>query len=353
MTDEAEDYGVGSFSKLFASIVTSTLWREPDHIRVVWITMLAICNKHGVVLASVPGLAAVANVTLEYCLDAIERLMSPDPWSRTKEHDGRRIEVVRGGWRLLNYAHYRDARGQWSDEPSMTPEAIRKRRQRERDSERDTVTSSDGGRPASASASASPVESVNGKEQKDSLHSQSESLADRVTAFVAKHAFGRWRDGVEGYLRASRKPAAVMAELELWMAGELNRRKTDPETLAEALNAYDAATEHGEFKTNHFGGFVRGVHRARERNDNSRRNTSEARSIAEETRAAEERRREEADQAMLVAFANAHPVRCAELKMAAEAEIDRQMPRARDKTPQLFATLVRDELVRLVRVEGQ
>jgi hypothetical protein len=34
-------------------------------------------------------------------------LLSPDPDSRTEDYEGRRIEVVDGGWRLINHAKYR------------------------------------------------------------------------------------------------------------------------------------------------------------------------------------------------------------------------------------------------------
>jgi hypothetical protein len=40
--------------------------------------------------------------------------MSPDPDSRTPEHEGRRIEVIDGGWRLLNHEKYRAIRDEES-----------------------------------------------------------------------------------------------------------------------------------------------------------------------------------------------------------------------------------------------
>ncbi len=35
--------------------------------------------------------------------------MLPDPNSTSKEHDGRRIEIVPGGWKVLNHEIYRTA----------------------------------------------------------------------------------------------------------------------------------------------------------------------------------------------------------------------------------------------------
>jgi len=99
---------VSGYTKLFSTIVASTIWREPDHVRIVWITMLAMSNADGVVEASVPGLADLARVTVEQCEDALTRLRSPDPYSRTKDHEGRRIADVDGGFLILNRAKYRE-----------------------------------------------------------------------------------------------------------------------------------------------------------------------------------------------------------------------------------------------------
>lgn len=97
------------YSKLFSSIVTSTIWREDDKTRIVWITLLALKNRFGQVAGALPGLAAMANVSIEDCAKAIEKLTAPDPYSRTKEFDGRRVDVIEGGWLVLNHAKYRNA----------------------------------------------------------------------------------------------------------------------------------------------------------------------------------------------------------------------------------------------------
>jgi hypothetical protein len=95
------------YTKLFSSIVASTIWREDDKTRIVWITMLAMKNERHIVEASVPGLSDLARVSMEECLKAIDKLSSPDKWSRNQEHKGRRIEKCDGGWRILNGEHYR------------------------------------------------------------------------------------------------------------------------------------------------------------------------------------------------------------------------------------------------------
>lgn len=101
---------MAGYTKLFSSIVASTIWREKKETKIVWITMLAMANANGRVDASVPGLADMARVTVDECAEAIQVLSSPDSWSRSKEFEGRRIEAVDGGWIVLNYGKYRENR---------------------------------------------------------------------------------------------------------------------------------------------------------------------------------------------------------------------------------------------------
>ncbi len=79
--------------------------------RIVWITLLAMSDRRGIVEGSVPGLAVFARLPLEATRMALERLSGPDEDSRSKEQEGRRIEPVDGGWRLINHAKYRDKMG--------------------------------------------------------------------------------------------------------------------------------------------------------------------------------------------------------------------------------------------------
>ncbi|MCB1636055.1 MAG: hypothetical protein KDI51_15815, partial [Xanthomonadales bacterium] len=63
-------------------------------------------------------------------LEALDRLQQPDQFSRTPDHEGRRIAVVEGGWVLLNYATYRQKASQ---EEAREKAAKRKQLQRERE----------------------------------------------------------------------------------------------------------------------------------------------------------------------------------------------------------------------------
>ena len=96
------------YTKLFDSITRSTIWREDHPTRIMWITMLALRNERNIVESSVPGLADTARVTMEECLNALEKFQAPDKWSRNQEHEGRRIREVPGGWEILNGQYYKN-----------------------------------------------------------------------------------------------------------------------------------------------------------------------------------------------------------------------------------------------------
>lgn len=97
-----------TYTKLFSSIVTSTIWQENHATRILWVTMLALSDANGIVEGSIPGLAHVAGISIEECEEGLAKLSSPDRYSRSQEHDGRRIEAVEGGWLILNRTKYRD-----------------------------------------------------------------------------------------------------------------------------------------------------------------------------------------------------------------------------------------------------
>ena len=97
---------MSGYTPLFSSIIMSTIWREDDKTRLVWITMLALADQNGNVEASIPGLADAARVSIEECQTALKKLSSPDPFSRSQEAEGRRIVAIEGGWHLVNHAKY-------------------------------------------------------------------------------------------------------------------------------------------------------------------------------------------------------------------------------------------------------
>lgn len=118
-----------SYTKLHSSIIHSTIWQSPKHVKILWITMLAMTDQHGEVMASVPGLAKAADITVEECEDGLAYLARPDKYSRTPDNEGRRIEEVKGGWAVLNHDAYRKLQ---SIEDRREKDALRQRRRREK-----------------------------------------------------------------------------------------------------------------------------------------------------------------------------------------------------------------------------
>jgi len=119
--------------KLDKGIIHSTVWREPDHVRLVWLAMLIMAESDGVVTASLPGLADSARVPIDKCKDALDRLSDPDEYSRTPDNEGRRIKRVDDGWFLFNYDAYRK-----TDRTATERQRRRRARLKDDDVTRDT-----------------------------------------------------------------------------------------------------------------------------------------------------------------------------------------------------------------------
>lgn len=96
------------YAKVFDTLLDSSIWQE-DHPTVrLWITMMLMANRDGEVFAAVPGLAQRARITIEECERALAKFKEPDKYSSSPEYEGRRIEAIPRGWKLLNYLYYRE-----------------------------------------------------------------------------------------------------------------------------------------------------------------------------------------------------------------------------------------------------
>jgi len=98
---------VAGYTKLFSSILMSSIWEESTETRLVWVTLLALADQNGHVDGTVKSLARVSRVSLEDCQKALDCLLGPDPFDRSGVMDGRRIVAENGGWTLVNHAAYR------------------------------------------------------------------------------------------------------------------------------------------------------------------------------------------------------------------------------------------------------
>lgn len=207
------------YTKLFGSIITSTIWREKNETRILWITMLALKNKSGIVEGSVPGLADMARLSLDDTIEALETLRAPDQYSRTKEHEGRRIEDVEGGWLVLNHAKWREKmnaderrdylRVKQQEHRERVNKSVNKRKQR---STRSTHTEPDANTQSSGTSSA---------------HAEfiEKWSADYEETFKEKYAFQGGKDAkaVKALLAASGKTPDELMKMAkaAWANGSL------------------------------------------------------------------------------------------------------------------------------------
>lgn len=113
------------FTKLDEGILQSSIIGESGDVFKVWIALLASCKEDGIARLSPIFLASVCRLDINIVIDALNKLMSPDPFSRSKEEEGRRLKEVEGGYWVVNYKKYRDRTY------SGSKAAIKKRTQRE------------------------------------------------------------------------------------------------------------------------------------------------------------------------------------------------------------------------------
>ena len=106
---------MAGYTKLFSDIILSTIWREDDKTRILWITMLAMRDFRHIVSASLPGLADMARISVTECEESLAKLEAPDPYSRSLEHEGRRIKRIDEGWVILNGEKYRNKMSSYAD----------------------------------------------------------------------------------------------------------------------------------------------------------------------------------------------------------------------------------------------
>lgn len=96
------------YTKLFSSILESSVWGLSKEAKVLWITMLAKKDRDQIVRSTVPGLHRASGLSIEEVEVALELLARPDPYSTTPDHDGKRILRVADGWFIVTGEKYRD-----------------------------------------------------------------------------------------------------------------------------------------------------------------------------------------------------------------------------------------------------
>ena len=107
-------------TKVFTSLLTSSIWCVDDTTLRVWIAMLLSADKKGRVEGSIPGFASLCRVSVQALEKSLEILSSPDPHSRTTTNEGRRIEAISGGWHVINFEAYQSLGSRDRSEPKTS-----------------------------------------------------------------------------------------------------------------------------------------------------------------------------------------------------------------------------------------
>ena len=138
---------MNSFTPVFAQIVDSSLWSEPDYVCKVFVTLLAIKNSDHVARITAFALGRKCwplepEKAEERAIAALKILSSPDNRRiEPQPFEGRRIEKVEDGWKVLNGQFYEDLMRETSRK------VYKARKEREYRAKRKNI--GDDGKPAS------------------------------------------------------------------------------------------------------------------------------------------------------------------------------------------------------------
>lgn len=103
------DPGSRGWAKLDAGIVDSSIWVQAHDVLRVWIALLAKADAYGRVRVARPALAHLCFVDPARLDEIMAYLEAPDEHSRNRDHDGRRLKSVAGGWVILGYEAWRNS----------------------------------------------------------------------------------------------------------------------------------------------------------------------------------------------------------------------------------------------------
>lgn len=205
---------MSGYTPVFQSVFTGTLhgkWPDTG----LWLCVLALSDKHGVVDVTPQYIASVTGLPVESVAECMARFCEPDPYSRTPDNDGRRLELAdpprTWGWRIVNHSKYRERarlQAQTAAQVKDGRNTEKCRRYRERKSGNDTAR-----HPATPTDTLSNANANTNTEKKkptaDKRPSESPEFA-QIRALYPKRAGGNPWD------RAAKAISARLAEGATW-----------------------------------------------------------------------------------------------------------------------------------------
>lgn len=95
------------FTKLYNVFFTSSIREEDSDTRIMFLAMIGMSDRTGIVEATVGAIASYANVPVEKARVALGRLQMPDPESTSPEHEGRRVvKLAPNRWFVVQRERY-------------------------------------------------------------------------------------------------------------------------------------------------------------------------------------------------------------------------------------------------------
>lgn len=99
------------YTPVFQSIFSGSLHGQWPDVG-LWLCMLAMADRRGHVDCTPKFISSITGLPVSEVQDCINRFLERDDFSRTRENEGRRLELIdparAWGWKIINHAHYRE-----------------------------------------------------------------------------------------------------------------------------------------------------------------------------------------------------------------------------------------------------
>lgn len=215
------------YGKLFDSTFTGSMFGKGSTIFAVWGYAIANAKRDGSVEINPNMLAAVLGDTVEGVTSALRFLQEPDPKSRSKNEEGRRlIQEGEYQYRIVNHPLYNGMRNE-GERREYNRIKQREHRQRVSNGLSNTVSH---GQPPSASVSVAVDVDV------DKTKSKNQEMSSQGSTGPVETVFGHWRS-VWSHPQAKlddKRKRTISAALKLYT----------PEQLCAAISGYRQSQHH-------------------------------------------------------------------------------------------------------------
>jgi hypothetical protein len=229
------------FAKVFGQIFDSSI-AEDYNCRRMFMDLLVLADSDGVVDMTPEAISRRTNVPINEVAKYLTELCQPDPLSRSKMHEGKRLVPLDSkrewGWHIVNYEHYRKIRDEEARRFYFRDAKRKQRRKDVKDGRVDTVDKS--GQlltPPSASPSSSKS-SCTQKEAEDFCESLGLTRSDGEAMFLKweeqgwakikdwKLVIRRWK--ISGYMPSQKNLSLIpRPSNKQKRINQLNERKSE------------------------------------------------------------------------------------------------------------------------------